>query len=440
MKKNPYCDGIKRRDFLKAGTLGSLGVSLAGLLKLEAEAARLENKSFRKLNNAIFIYLPGGQSHHDTWDMKPHSSDADVRGEFKPIQTNLPGLQICEHLPNLARQADKYALIRSVHHTLAAHAPGQQYMRSGNKPIPSLEYPNHGSIISKERKSPKGIPPYVSLPVARTNGGVETPGYLGVAHSSFAVAGDPNASQFNVRALAMPNGMTLERIDKRISFMKGLDTAFRNVDLKSQQLEGMDSFYQQAYDILKSSAAREAFDLSKVDAKTRDKYGRTPFGQACLLAQRLVQAGVRCVAIDFGSWDTHRTNFPTLKDKMLPAFDKGVAALLEELHLRGLLDETVVWSTGEFGRTPKINPNAGRDHWARAMSMIMAGGDIQGGQVIGKTDDKGQEPIDSPYSPDDAATSFLHALGIDHKKEYHTPTGRPVMISRNGSPISELFG
>ncbi|MBT4867917.1 MAG: DUF1501 domain-containing protein [Planctomycetaceae bacterium] len=431
-----YCDGIDRRDFLKAGALGSLGISLAGLLKREAEGGFVGD-SVRK--NAIFIYLPGGQSHHDTWDMKPDSTDADVRGEFRPIPTNLPGLDICEHLPKLAQQADKYALIRSVQHTLAAHAPGQQYMRSGNKPIPSLEYPNHGSVIAKEHSSPAGIPAYVSLPVSRTNGGVETPGYLGVAHSSFAVGGDPNSADFSVRALAMPGGLTLGRIEKRIAFMQGLDTAFRKVDLESQALDGMDKFYQQAYEILNSSAARKAFDLNKVDAKTREKYGRTPFGQACLLALRLVEAGVRCVAIDFGSWDTHRTNFPTLKDRMLPAFDKGVAALLEELYLRGLLDETVVWSTGEFGRTPKINPNAGRDHWARAMSMIMAGGGIRGGQVIGKTDKKAQEPVSAPYSPDDAAASFLHALGIDHKKEYHTPTGRPVTISRNGSPISELF-
>lgn len=431
-----YCDGINRRDFIRVGALGALGVSLGDLLRREAEGAFVGNAAHK---NAIFVYLPGGQSHHDTWDMKPDSTDANVRGEFKPIATNLPGLQICEHMPRLAVQADKYALLRSVHHSLASHAPGQQYMRSGNRPLPSLEYPNHGSIIAKEHEAPRGIPPYVSLPVARTNGGVETPGFLGVAYSSFAVGGNPNADDFSVRALAMPNGMTFDRIEKRIAFMKSLDTKFRKADVRSQSLDGMDTFYQQAYEILDSTAARTAFDLSRVDAKTREKYGRTPFGQACLLALRLVEVGVRCVAIDFGSWDTHRTNFPTLKDKLLPAFDQGVAALLEELHLRGLLDETIVWSTGEFGRTPKVNSNAGRDHWSRAMSMIMAGGGIRGGQVIGKTDDKGQAPTEAPYSPDDAAASFLHALGIDHKKEYHTPTGRPVMISRNGNPIEELF-
>lgn len=435
--KSRYCDGVTRRNVLKAGLLGGMGISLANLLRWEAQGAIASGDSGK---NAIFIYLPGGQSHHDTWDMKPDSKDEMVRGEFKPIDTNLPGLQVCEHMPNLARQAGKFALLRSVCHTLAAHAPGQQYMRSGNKPSPALEYPNHGSIVAKEHAAPVGIPPYVSLPVSRTNGGVETPGYLGVKYSSFAVNEDPNLAEFSVRALATPDGLTLDRIEKRVKFMRGLDTAFRNVELHSQQLEGMDSFYHQAYDILRSSKAREAFDLNSVPDKQRERYGRTSFGQALLLARRLVEVGVRCVAVDFGSWDTHRDNFKSLKENLLPPFDQGVAALLEDLHQTGLLDNTVVWCTGEFGRTPKINDNAGRDHWARAMSMIMAGGGIKPGQVIGETDENAAEPIDNPYSPDDAAASFMHALGIDHKKEYHTPTGRPVMISRDGNPIPELFG
>jgi hypothetical protein len=431
-----YCDGIHRRDFLKAGAVGSLGLSLASLLKLEAEGAV---PAASRGKNGIFIYLPGGQSHLETFDMKPESKLADVRGQFKPIKTNVKGIEICEHLPHLAKQADKYAIIRNVSHTLAAHAPGQQYMRSGNKPIPSLEYPNIGSIVAKEHAAPVGLPPYVSLPIARTNGGVETAGYLGVAYSSFAVGGDPSAKDFDVRALAMPGGLTMKRIDARFQLMQGLDTTFRTVDLRSRQLEGMDKFYQQAYDILHSSAAREAFDLSKVDDKTRASYGNTSFGQACLLARRLVEAGVRCVAIDFGSWDTHRDHFNTLKDKMLPPFDQGVAALVADLHDRGLLDDTVVWSTGEFGRTPKVNKNAGRDHWSRGMSMIMAGGGIRGGQVIGATNADGEEPVGTSHKPDDAAASFFKALGIDSKKEYHTPQGRPVMILRDGNPIQELF-
>ncbi len=221
--------------------------------------------------------------------------------------------------------------------------------------------------------------------------------------------------------------------------MRTLDTAFRDADLQSQALDGMDKFYQQAYEILTSSAARRAFDIGQEKPEVRERYGRTPFGQACLLARRLVEAGVRIVAIDFGSWDTHKDNFKSLKDRLLPAFDSGVAALLEDLGGRGLLDKTVVWSTGEFGRTPKINKNAGRDHWARGMSMLMAGGGVHGGAVVGQTDEKGQEPVDSPYKPDDAAATFFHLLGIDPKKEYYTPSNRPVMLVRNGEPITELF-
>jgi hypothetical protein len=436
MTARSYCDGLRRRDFLRAGAIGATGLSLANLLRWEAEGA-VPAESRGK--NGIFIYLPGGQSHLDTWDMKPDSKKSDVRGEFKPIHTNVKGLDVCEHLPHLAKQADKYVVLRNVCHTLAAHAPGQQYMRSGNKPIPSLEYPNIGSVVAKEHAAPVGIPPYVSLPVSRTNGGVETAGYLGVAYTSFSVGGDPNEKDFDVRALAMPGGLTMKRIDSRFQLMQGLDTAFREVSVSSRQLDGMDKFYQQAYEILHSSAARQAFDINSVPDKQREKYGRTSFGQACLLARRLVEAGVRCVALDFGSWDTHTKNFENLKDKMLPPFDQGVAALLEDLHESGLMTDTVVWCTGEFGRTPTVNKNAGRDHWARGMSMLFAGGGIGGGRVIGQTNENGEEPVGTSYKPDDAAASFFHALGIDGKKEYHTPTGRPVMITRDGSPIPELF-
>lgn len=436
MTARRYCDGIQRRDFLRAGAVGALGLGLADLLRLEAQGAV---PAAARGKNAIFVYLPGGQSHLDTWDMKPDSKHDYVRGEFKPIKTNVPGIDVCEHLPHLAKQADKYVVIRNVCHTLAAHAPGQQYMRSGNRPIASLEYPNIGSVVAKEHTAPVGIPPYVSLPIARTNGGVETAGYLGVAYTSFAVGGDPNSKDFDVRALAMPGGLTMDRIDARFKLMQGLDGTFRGGSLVARQLDGMDRFYQQAYEILHSSAAREAFAIAGVPDKQREKYGRTSFGQACLLARRLVEAGVRCVALDFGSWDTHRDNFNNLKKNMLPPFDQGLAALFEDLGDSGLLDDTVVWCTGEFGRTPKVNKDAGRDHWARGMSMLMAGGGITGGRVIGKTNADGEEPDGTSYKPEDAAASFFHALGIDGKKEYHTPTGRPVMIVRDGAPIPELF-
>ncbi|MBI3468034.1 MAG: DUF1501 domain-containing protein, partial [Planctomycetes bacterium] len=223
------------------------------------------------------------------------------------------------------------------------------------------------------------------------------------------------------------------------SLLEGLDTTFRKVDLKSQDLAGMDRFYQEAYEILSSTKAREAFDIGKESSEVRDKYGRTPFGQACLLARRLVEAGVRFVSIDFGGWDTHQDNFKRLKDDKLPKLDQGLAGLLEELHGHGLLEKTAVFMTGEFGRTPKVNGKGGRDHWARAMSIVMAGAGIKGGQVIGKTNDKGEEPAELPLKPEDVAASFYHALDIDAHKEYHTPTGRPVHIVRDGKVIKELF-
>ncbi|HXG09172.1 MAG TPA: DUF1501 domain-containing protein [Gemmataceae bacterium] len=428
-----YCDGVSRRDFIRVGTLGFLGLSLPDYLRYAAAAPTAgADKS------AIFIYLGGGQTHLDTWDPKP-DAPAEYRGEFKPIKTNVPGIEICEHLPRMAQNADKYAILRSVHHNLAAHAPGQMFLRTGNRPLPSLQYPGYGSVVTKEYGGPPGLPPYVALPIQSTNGGAETAGYLGVAYNPFTVNDDPNKENFSVRALALPQGLSMERIESRKGLLEGLDTAFRKVEVKSQDLAGMDKFYQQAFEILNSPKAREAFDIAREPAAVRDKYGRNPFGQACLLARRLIEAGVRFVSIDFGGWDTHRDNFSRLKDDRLPKLDQGMASLLEELAERGLLPKTAVFMTGEFGRTPKVNATAGRDHWARAMSIVMAGAGIKGGQVIGKTNDKGEEPVEQPVTPEDVAASFYHSLGIDPHKEYYTPTGRPVHIVRDGKVIKELF-
>ncbi|MFN4257674.1 MAG: DUF1501 domain-containing protein [Gemmataceae bacterium] len=436
MARRNYCDGIHRRNFLKAGALGFLGLNLTGYLRYAAAAAK-EGKSVGD-KSAILVFLPGGQTHMDTFDLKPDAPEG-IRGEFKPIQTNVPGIEISEHLPYLAQQADKYTILRSVTHNLAAHNPGQMFLRTGNRPLPSLQYPGYGSVVTKEYSAPPGVPPYVSLPVSSTNGGAETSGYLGVAHNPFSVDGDPNADNFDVRALALPQGLNLQRIEARRGLLEGLDTAFRAVDIQSQDLSGMDKFYQQAYEILSSPKAREAFNIQQEKAEVRERYGRTRFGQSCLLARRLIEAGVRFVSIDFGSWDTHRDNFNRLKDVMLPQFDQGVAALLEDLGAHGLLSKTAVMVTGEFGRTPKVNGNAGRDHWARAMSIVLAGAGIKGGQVIGKTNPNGEEPVERPLKPEDVAASFFHSLDIDPHKEYYTPTNRPVHIVRDGTVIKELF-
>lgn len=430
-----YCDGVHRRDFLRAGALGFLGLSLPGYLRYAAAAAET-GKTVDK--SAILIYLGGGQTHMDTWDLKPDAPEG-IRGEFKPIKTNVDGIEISEHLPRMARQADKYTILRSVSHNLAAHAPGQMFLRTGNRPLPSLQYPGYGSVVNKEYSAAPGLPPYVALPVSSTNGGAETAGYLGVAYNPFTVNDDPNKDTFSVRALALPQGLSMERIQARRGLLDGLDTTFRKVEVKSQDLAGMDKFYQQAFEILNSAKAREAFDINKEPDAVREKYGRNSFGQACLLARRLIEAGVRFVSIDFGGWDTHRNNFDVLKNDKLPKLDQGFAGLLDDLSCRGLLNHTGVMMTGEFGRTPKINGTAGRDHWSRAMSIVMAGAGIKGGQVLGKTNDKGEEPVEMPLKPEDVAASFYQALDIDPHKEYHTPTGRPVHIVRDGKVINELF-
>jgi len=430
-----HCDNISRRSFVQAGTIGGLGFGLADLLRLEARAGAANGSRGK---SGIFIFLDGGQSHLESWDLKPGAGE--TAGEFKPIPTNVPQLQVCEHMPRLAAQADKYAVLRGVNDAIGVHGRGMSFVRSGNRPRASLTYPDIGSVMSREFQAPQGVPPFVSLPIQQTNSTIETPGYLGVAYRSFTVGGDPNSEKFDVRALSTPDGMSVTRVDRRKSLVGQLDTAYRDVELANENLEGMDRFYQQAFDILRSQATREAFELSREKDEVRDQYGRTPLGQACLLARRLIEVGVRCVTIDFGGWDTHQKNFTTMKDKLLPPWDAALAALLEDLHQRGLLETTLVWSTGEMGRTPTINKDAGRDHWGKAMSMVMAGAGIRGGQVVGSTDETGSDVVDVAGSPADVAASALHALGIDHHKEYATATGRPVQIVRDGEIIPQLFG
>ena len=343
-------------------------------------------------------------------------------------------------MPLLAKQADKYAVIRSVTHTQGAHSPGQRYLQTGNQKIPSLEYPDYGAVIAKEHRSPQGVPQYVLLPSGGSNSANYSAGYLGVAHGPFTALGDPNARDFSVRALAAPEGQSLEQVEARRRQLARVDTRFRSLDLANQDIDGMDQSYQKAFEILQSTDVRQACDLNRENDKIRESYGRHTFGQSCLLARRLIEAGTRCVSVYMGGWDTHRDNFQDLKNTLLPPWDQGLEALVEDLHQRGLLDNTLVWCTGEFGRTPKINvQNAGRDHWPRAMSMLYAGTGIQGGHVIGKTDKTASEPTDAPYSPDDAAASFYHGIGIDPHGEYHTPDGRPVMIVGRGNPIQELW-
>lgn len=429
MKHKLCCDGILRRDFLKAGALVGAGLGLSDYLSL-AKAGSVAGKA----KSAIYVRLAGGPSHMDTFDMKPSAPDTH-RGEFNEISTNVPGIRISEHLPKLAKCADKYAILRGVSHTLAAHRLGAEYLMTGNRPLPSLKYPTYGAVVSKELGSPRDIPCSVAIP----KGATAPTGFLGLEYGPLETGATPKAGQpMNIRGLSLSNGLTLADIDRRDSLVKRYDTVFGSFAKEDKVLSGMNEFSQKAYEMMRSGRTREAFDLTREPAAISGLFGDGNFSQSCLLATRLIESGVRLVSIQFGGWDTHRDNFNRLKDNNLPNLDDGLAGLFRALDSKGLLNSTAVFVTGEFGRTPKINQRGGRDHYPRAMFCLLAGGGMQGGQVVGASDAKGEGPRDRVISPDDVAATFYHALGVDHTKEYHTPTGRPVMIVRHGKLIPEL--
>ncbi|MDP7292831.1 MAG: DUF1501 domain-containing protein [Verrucomicrobiota bacterium] len=430
MATHLFCDGIQRRDFLKIGALSGMGLGLSDYLGL-AKANAATNATAK---SAIYVRLAGGPSHMDTFDMKPDAPDTH-RGEFREIATNVPGVRISEHLPKLAKCADKYAILRGVSHTLAAHRLGAEYLMTGNRPLPALKYPTYGAVVSKELSAPRDIPGSVAIP----KGANASTGFLGLEYGPFETGASPKAGQpMNIRDLSLSNGLTLADIDRRNNLLKRYDTAFGSFVREDKVLSGMDAFSQKAYEMMRSNRTREAFDLTRESPSVSGMFGDGGFSQSCLLATRLVESGVRLVSVQLGGWDTHRDNFNRLKDNNLPNLDDGLTGLFRTLEAKGLLETTAVFVTGEFGRTPKINQRGGRDHYPRAMFCLLAGGGMEGGRVIGASDEKGEGPRDRVISPDDVAATFYHALGIDHTKEYHSPTGRPVMIVRHGKPIPEL--
>ena len=433
MTTHRYCDGLRRRDFIRAGVFGATGLTLSNYLQLAA-AGEVDPKA--KTKSAIFVYLGGGPTHLDTFDLKP-DAPAEIRGDFKPIKTKSPGVEFCELLPKLAQVTPSFALLRGVSHTLAAHEFGTKYMSTGNRPIPSLEYPGFGSVIAKELKGDPELPPYVAVPNTP-----ERAGFLGIAMSAFNTTAVPRPNQpFNVRGLAPAGGQTPLDVDRRNKLLERLDTTFKSADAKSDLIHGLDRFSDQAVDILASKKARDAFDIAKESPSLAKSFGEDTFGfgQSCLLATRLIESGVRFVTINHGGWDTHANNTDAMKRK-LPALDAGLAGLFAALASKGLLESTTVYVTGEFGRTPKINARGGRDHYPRSMFCLLGGGGIKGGQVVGASDKTGAGPKDKPITPEMVAATFYKAMGIDHHKEYNTNTGRPVMIVRDGEPIKELLG
>jgi hypothetical protein len=427
------CDGVTRRDFIRIGAISGFGFGFG--LQNYLAAAESAPASGGKAKAAIFVRLGGGPSHMDTFDLKPDAPETH-RGEFKPIGTNVDGMQICEHLPKLAKSADKFAILRGVSHTLAAHELGSLYMGTGNRPIPSLSFPSLGSVVSKELGAMPELPSFVAVPGQGNN----PTGYLGVEYGPFDTGAAPQPGKaMEIRGLALRNGVTLADVDRRQDLLKRYDTAFGDFAKEDKILSGMDEFGQKAYTMMRSPKAREAFDLSKESASATGLFGEDQFSQSCLLATRLIENGVKFVTLNLGGWDTHADNFSLLKNKNLPTLDAGLSGLFEVLALKGLLDSTVVYVTGEFGRTPKVNGRAGRDHYPRAMFTLLAGGGIRAGQVVGASDEKGEGPKDKAITPDDVAATFFTALGINPKKEYKTPSGRPVMIVRYGTPIQQLI-
>lgn len=430
MTKSQYCDGLSRRDVLRAGMIGATGLTLGQFLQLEARGAVA---GAAKAKAAIFVNLNGGPSHQDMFDLKP-DAPAEYRGEFKPIKTNVAGVEICEHLPQLAKCADKYAILRGVSHNIAAHPLGQKYLNTGNRPIASLEYPSYGSVVSKERPSDPTLPSFVAVPNT-----AHSAGFLGVRYNAFQTNATPRPGRpFNVRGITLAGGLTVDDVQRRQRLLGDIDRTFAGYEKSSDLVDGLDQFSRRAYDMLTSREARDAFDVSKEPKHLADAFGESAFGQSCLLASRLVQSGVRFVTVTFGGWDTHNANFTKLRDQNLPQLDAGLAGLFGSLSAKGLLDSTVVFVTGEFGRTPKVNPRGGRDHWARAMFCLLGGGGIKTGQVIGASDEHAAQPANEPITPEQVAATFYHALGIDFTKEYHTSSGRPITLVREGAVISGL--
>jgi hypothetical protein len=435
------CRGPSRRDLLRIGLLSAWGLGLDDLLRLQAQAngpAR-EMAASAKARNCILIWLAGGPSHLDTFDPKP-DAPVGVKGEFKPIDTAVAGLKISEVFPKLAKVMDQVTLIRSMTSPEADHDRAAHHLLTGYRPSPALVYPSYGSAIAKSRELKKSaLPPYVAVPDAPL---FSSSGYLTPAYDPFAVNGDPNQAGFRVRNLTPPDRLTLDRLRRRREMVRSLDGFARDVPA-TPLTTSRDQFSDQAYDLLTSTAAQAAFKIETEPDKVRDAFGRTPFGQSCLLARRLIEAGVSFVTLnDRGmnqlGWDTHQQNFPTIKTALAPPLDQGVAALLADLKERGLLDNTLVVMMGEFGRTPTINKMAGRDHHGRANSIMLAGAGIPRGLVLGRTDAKGDTPVDRPVTPSDLAATVYTALGIDPNHQFETPDGRPIRLVDNGKVPREL--
>ena len=451
--KVPVCHGVTRRSFLQAGSAGLAGLTLPHLLSLESQGA--VDSSKQKIRNCITLFLVGSPGQLDTWDMKPEAP-AEVRGKFRPIDTNVPGIQICEHFPLMARMMDKVALIRSLHHkTGATHENGQRWMMTGHDFNADAVKPHSGSVISRVFGGRSELPANIILPVPIGNTGAgplhgQTAGYLGSAYEPFFLGGDPARPDFKVSDLTPPQGQPEFRIEARRKLLSEVDQLQNRVETRSTQLYG--SAYSRAFNLLTSPKAKQAFDLSQEPDKLRDRYGRNTFGQSCLLARRMIEHGSRYVTVNhfdtvfnLTCWDMHadggglNNTYLDYERHLCPQFDLAFTALIEDLSQRGLLEDTVVTVLSEFGRTPQVNGRGGRDHYPAAWTNFMVGGNIKGGQVIGATDKIGSQPVDKPIEPPQILASIYHGMGIDLDTTMMPGPGeRPVRLVE-AEPIPWLF-
>jgi uncharacterized protein (DUF1501 family) len=418
---------MNRRNFLVNG--GIMGLSLGSILKAQAS-----QKSVAKAKNVIFIYLPGGMAHQESWIPIP-DAPIEYRGPLSAIKTKVPGLLFSENLKNTAKIADKITVIRSMNHNEAAHERGSHSMLTAYQPSPALVYPSFGSVVAHELGDQNNLPPYVAIPnKAHEYAGV---GYLPSSFSPFGLGSNPENSDFKVRDLNLYDGVNISRFEKRKTLRQIVEAQFSAIE-KADSMAAMDKFYQQAYSLISSEKAREAFDISKEDSKIRDRYGRNAAGQRFLLARRLIEGGVRFVTVTYGSWD-HHDGIKSAINSQLPSFDMAFSALIEDLDQKGLLDETLVVVTSEFGRTPKINRTAGRDHWPKLFGTVMAGGGIKQGAYYGSPDATGSEVEEDPVSPQDFGATIYHLLGINPEKRLVTADNRPIEIVKDGNILKDIL-
>jgi hypothetical protein len=445
-----FCDGLTRRDFLHAGCLSTLGLTLPAFLAHRSAAAEAS-----KDVNCIMLFLVGGPSHLDTWDPKP-KAPAEVRGPFQAVDTSVPGMQISEIFPRMAKHADKFSLVRSVYHTAAAvHDTGHQMMQTGRLFSGGVEHPHAGCVLSYLKGRRGEVMPHVLLPrpIGRTGGNMphgQTAGYLGKQYDPFVLNADPSDPKFTVPDLLPPDYISSVRADRRQRMRDAVDGAVESFE-KQPQAKQLDDNFHLAYRLMSSPQAREAFALHKEPEATRDRYGRTRFGQSCLLARRLIERGVRFVTVnmfetvfDEITWDIHGsrpfTDIAEMSRLVAPNFDQAYSTLLEDLKDRGLLETTMVLGLGEFGRTPKINPAGGRDHHPGVWTILLGGGPIKGGRVIGESDELGYAPKSRPVTPAEVAATIYRGLGLDPHKDLPGPQGRPIPLADYSvQPIKELF-